>query len=129
MTATALRFGKNKRVRANNDFKAVYKKGRRQNLPEMTLVFRQRPGKTAGGAAAETRLGLSVSRKTGKAVTRNRIKRRLREIFRLNQDRIRKGADIVLVVKPEATALKYNELENVFLKILGKTGLLEEGNE
>ena len=50
---------------------------------------------------AYNRLGISVQRKAGNAVRRNRIKRLIREVFRLHRDRFPQSADIVLTVRPE----------------------------
>ena len=55
----------------------------------------------AGNDAGRCRLGLSVPRRIGGAVRRNRVKRLLREAFRLSRDRLPRGMDIVVVVKPE----------------------------
>lgn len=73
-----------------------------------TAVFEARCRKNAGPLAISAcpntlkhnRLGLSVSRRLGGAVLRNRIKRRLREAFRLSQHQQPAGYDIVIVVRP-----------------------------
>jgi ribonuclease P protein component len=94
LTPVAHRFGKQRHLRNNEEFQAVYKRGRRTSGAVLTLVaLKQDP-------SGQTRLGLSVSRKVGKAHDRNTLKRRLREIFRLQADRLEPGWDLVLVAKP-----------------------------
>ncbi|MDR1776705.1 MAG: ribonuclease P protein component [Desulfovibrio sp.] len=82
------------RLRRRADFAACYDRGKR-HYSEHFLVF-----SLAGVLPdAKTRLGLSVSRKVGGAVTRNRIKRLLREFFRLHAGTLPQKTDVVAVVK------------------------------
>jgi ribonuclease P protein component len=64
------------------------------------------------------RLGISVSRKVGNAVCRNRIKRWLREYFRINRTRIVSGVDLSVVVKPSAAQLDHAALDRQFQEAL-----------
>ncbi len=64
-----------------------------------------------------TRVGLSVSKKVGTAVKRNRVKRILREVFRQNKERFLKSYDIVVVAKKGAEGLSFREAEEIFLSI------------
>jgi ribonuclease P protein component len=65
-----------------------------------------------------TRLGITAGRKAGNACARNRIKRRLREYFRLNRGKMPSGTDIVFIASQEATALEtkqvFEELDRFF---------------
>lgn len=70
-------------------------------------------------------MGLTVSAKLGHAVVRNRIRRRLREIYRLNEGRFRVGFDIVVVARSRAVTAEYAELEKAYLSLADKLGLLE----
>jgi ribonuclease P protein component len=68
-----------------------------------------------------SRLGLVVGKKTGGAVERNRVKRRLREFFRLHKGVMAKGYDIVIVARKGAAALSFREVNHE----LGETLLSE----
>jgi ribonuclease P protein component len=76
------------------------------------------------GAASGTRLGISVSRKVGNAVCRNRIKRWLREYFRVNRRSLPVGIDLSVVVKPGAAGLGHPTLDDEFRGALRRLGVL-----
>lgn len=65
-----------------------------------------------------TRLGLTVSRKTGNAVKRNRVKRLIREFFRLNDTYFPQGYDIVIAAKKDASYLDLQKIKNELGEIL-----------
>lgn len=68
------------------------------------------------------RLGLTVSRKVGNAVVRNRVKRRLREVVRAAG--VSRGHDIVLIGRTEAASRNFALLKEDFMNGLGKLGVL-----
>ena len=72
-----------------------------------------------------SRYGLSVSKKVGNAVTRNRLKRLLREIMRLQT--VKPGWDIVFIVRAEAVDADYHQLKNSVTKLLAQAQLLNNG--
>lgn len=70
------------------------------------------------------RLGLTVGKKIGKAHTRNRVRRRLREIYRLNEQAFLPGYDIVVVARSRAVDASFQSLSRSFLSLAGKLGIL-----
>jgi len=79
--------------------------------------------------AEENRLGYTVSTKLGHAVVRNRIRRRLREIVRLNAPRLKTGWDIVIVARTRSIEAPYSKLDSAFLAACEKLELLEKEAE
>lgn len=73
------------------------------------------------------RYGLSVARKMGWAVRRNRLRRQFREIIRSHS--IEKGWDIVLIARPKAVAANYRQLDEVVAKLFSRAKLLQVDNE
>ena len=72
------------------------------------------------------RVGITVSKKLGKAHIRNRVRRRLREIYRLNEECFQPGWDIVVVARVKAVFADYGQMERSFLALAAKLELLEE---
>lgn len=92
------------RLSRSADFDRVFRQGRSHAGRELVLyVFPH------GEADDEPRLGLSVSRKVGGAVQRNRVKRLLREAFAAEGERLPAGTDAVVVARHEANALAERE--------------------
>jgi len=73
---------------------------------------------------ALTRYGFSVTKKVGKAVQRNHLKRLLREIVKLES--LRPGWDIVLVAQPVAAEADYHQLKKAMTSLLRRARLLED---
>jgi ribonuclease P protein component len=68
------------------------------------------------------RLGLSISRKVGKAVTRNAVRRRLREVFYSCISELSGNLDLVVSARPAAAEATFEELREEFIKSLGRVG-------
>ena len=112
-------FSKRNRLLKRSDFLRCYDGGKRY-FTSGFIIF------VLPTAAGTWRLGLAVSRKVGGAVQRNRIKRLLREFFRLHQDRIPPGVDLAVVPKKKTDpdSLTYQDVEGDLLSLL--TGLSEK---
>ena len=72
------------------------------------------------------RVGITVSKKLGKAHIRNRVRRRLREVYRLNEDRFQPGWDIVVVARTKAIHVPFEKLTENYLAAAQKAGILKE---
>jgi ribonuclease P protein component len=70
------------------------------------------------------RVGITVSKKLGHAVVRNRVRRRLREVYRLNEDRFAPGWDIVVVARTKAVHADFETLTKAYLQLAEKAGIL-----
>ena len=76
--------------------------------------------------SATNRVGITVGKKLGSAVVRNRIRRRLREIYRLNELLFLPGWDIVIVARSRSVKTNFNTLNRAYLSLAEKAGLLRE---
>ena len=74
-------------------------------------------------------VGITVSKKLGCAVVRNRVRRRLREIYRLNEDRFLPGYDIVVVARSRAVDASFQDLCAAYLSAAEKAGILCPGEQ
>src|SRR5689334_12845233 len=92
---------KEHRLTDKRDFQKVFHHG--QSFANRYLVLYYLKSRTN----TEFRVGFSVSKKVGKAVTRNRVKRLLREAFRLDKDRIKEPYDLVVIARPSAAELDF----------------------
>jgi ribonuclease P protein component len=94
---------KRNRLSRSRDFDAVYRHGRSASTRFLVLYWFPRDDDAEG----EPRLGLAVPKAAGKAVVRNKIKRRLREVWRERLERVPRGRDYVLIARPGLPAAAY----------------------
>lgn len=88
------------RLSRSRDFDAVYRNGRSVASRYLVVYSFRPPPEDEGPDHDEARLGLAVPRQVGDAVTRNRVKRRLRDAFDALRDRLEPGRDYVLIARP-----------------------------
>ena len=74
---------------------------------------------------ATNRVGVTVSKKLGCAVVRNRVRRRLREVYRLHETCFAPGWDIVVVARSRCIGADFGKLTQAFLSLAEKAGILE----
>ena len=72
------------------------------------------------------RVGFTVSKKVGKSVIRNRVKRLLRESYRLNEEKILQGYDIIFIARNTASKASYREIENAMMHLFKKRKLIRK---
>ena len=85
------------------------------------LVLYARKNRTEGN-----RVGVTVSKKLGKAHIRNRVRRRIREVYRLNEELFQPGWDVVVVARTKAIDAGFQDLTKAYLALARKAGILNE---
>ena len=103
-------------LKLNHIFQRLYHTGGQANS---CLVLYARRNRTD-----TNRVGITVSKKLGHAVVRNRVRRRLREIYRIHEDRFAPGWDIVVVARKKAVNADFQTLTEAYLQLAEKAGIL-----
>ena len=106
-------------VKENYEFRRIYRKGKSAVSPQL-VIYCQR------NRRGHSRLGVSVSTKLGCAVVRNRVRRRIREIYRLNKAKMLPGYDLIVVARVRAVETDYQKLDRTYLRRLEQLDLLRE---
>ena len=103
-------------LKKNHEFRRLYNKGK-SAVSRCAVVYCRRNG------TAVNRLGVTVSTKIGNAVHRNRVRRRLKEIYRLNEEKLAPGHDIVIVARVQSRYVEYRELESAVVALFKKLNI------
>ena len=109
-------------IKKNHEFQRVYRAGR--SFANRLLVMY-----VADGDGEGTRIGISASKKVGNSVVRHRIARLVRESFRLNETKVRRGLDIVVVARAAAKEADFKKIESAYLHLCGLHNILENRSE
>lgn len=104
------------RLKKNWEFQLVYKKGR-SYVGRYAVLYLKENGQEY------TRFGFTVSKKIGNAVVRNSIKRKMREICRLNIDNFSSGYDLIFVARKKIKGIRYSLVEQEIVKLCSKAGI------
>lgn len=113
------------RLRKNEEFRLIYQRGR-SYVGEMAVLHLLRRAGEAAAACPNRRIGFVVSKKQGDAVTRNRIKRRLREAVRLRLDALHNGPyDLIFVGRSKAQTAAWPQVQAAVDDLLQRANLLK----
>jgi len=104
-------------LKLNHIFQRLY---RSNGFANPLLVLYARKNRTG-----TNRVGITVSKKLGKAHIRNRVRRRFREVYRLNEEAFQPGWDIVIVARSRAIDAPFEDLTRAYLSLAGKAGILK----
>lgn len=108
-----------KSLKLNHIFRRLYRRGSAAANRHVVLYCRR-------NGLQENRIGITVSKKLGHAVVRNRVRRRLRECYRLNEARFQPGWDIVVVARTKAIDAPFATLQRAYLSAAKSAGVLRE---
>ena len=103
-------------LKRNHVFRRLYASSGHANAFLVLYARRNRTGCN--------RVGITVGKKLGHAVVRNRVRRRLREVYRLNEERFQPGWDIVVVARTRAINAPFAQLTKAYLSLAEKAGIL-----
>ncbi|MBF0214367.1 MAG: ribonuclease P protein component [Magnetococcales bacterium] len=112
------RFPKSARLLTSREFQRVSSQGRRTTSRLFILLTRD-------GQSEPTRIGITVSRKVGNAVHRSRVKRIIRETFRLQRPKLKPGLECVIIAKPLAGQTVNAELSLNLRELLARHEIRE----
>ena len=104
-------------LKLNHIFRHLY---HTSGFADGLLVLYARKNRTDGN-----RVGITVSKKLGKAHVRNRTRRRIREVYRLNEEKFQPGWDIVVVARTKAVEAPFEKLTASYLTLAKKAGIMK----
>ena len=109
-------------IKLNREFRFLYKRGKSAVSPVLAIYAKKTKN-------TSNRIGITVSTKVGKAVVRNRVRRRIREAYRLNEHSFIDGCDVVIVARVRAASVSFHEIEKNLLRLAAGLGILREERE
>ena len=115
MSELSQKFPKSNRILRRDEFRRAYDNGQKMQARYFTAFVLPNSGE-------QPRLGITATRKVGKAVRRNRARRLVREAFRKNKWLAPRGVDIVINVKQSLTEASYQDFEADFVAFLERMG-------
>lgn len=107
-------------ISKNNRFQALYRYGK-SNVSPYFAIYRQQNPQYMG--KEKNYLGITVTTKLGNAVTRNKIKRRIKEIYRHREEQLKLGYHVVIVARNASVNASYHQLEQSLWKLFDQVEL------
>ena len=105
-------------LKKNSDFRRLYSKGKSTVNPYLVIYYKK-------NGMNYNRVGFTVSAKLGNAVIRNRVRRQLREIYRLHLNELKNGTDFVVVARSRCVRGEYHKMDTSFITACRELDLLE----
>ena len=106
-------------IKKNKDFQAVYQNGKSYANKLLVMYVKKTD-------MPKSRIGISVSKKVGNSVVRHHITRLIRESFRLHEDMVEAGLDIVVVARAAAKEENYKTIESAYLHLCGLHNIIKK---
>ena len=106
-------------IKKNREFQSIYRGGT-SHANRLLVMY------VTENEQGVNRIGISVSKKVGNSVVRHHITRLIREIFRLNNDKIETGLNIIIVARKAAKESDYRHLESAYLHLCGLHNIKKE---
>ena len=106
-------------LKRNFQFRRLYRSANSKADKYLVLYYRKNHGQ-------ENHLGITVSKKVGTAVVRNRIRRLIKENYRLNEERIVQGYDLVVVARSRAANADFHQIRSSLLSLFSACHLEKE---
>jgi|ERR1700722_12117600 len=116
------KFPRASRLSRASEFKLVKASGKAWTGKHLVLATLTREKEVA------SRIGIIATKRLGNAVSRNQVRRRIREIFRLNQHRIQKGYWLVTIARFSSVGATFEELERDWLRLVERASILAPGS-
>ncbi|HOJ93341.1 MAG TPA: ribonuclease P protein component [Dictyoglomaceae bacterium] len=112
-------FPKEERLKKQEDFLKILREGKPYFLSKNFVVYIRK--------AEKRKIGISINKKVGTAVVRNRIKRLIREVYRLHRPYLRDDIEMLIIVKPgeEIKDIDFHKMKNMLIKIWEKAGVFK----
>jgi ribonuclease P protein component len=116
------KFSRSARLSRSSEFRLVKASGKSWTGKYLVLAILMRD------TEEPTRIGIIATKRLGNAVSRNQVRRRIREIFRLNQHRIKKGFWVVTIARLSAAKAAFDELQRDWLRLVERASILAPGS-
>jgi ribonuclease P protein component len=116
------KFSRAARLSRSSEFRLVKASGKSWTGKYLVLAILMRDSEEP------SRIGIIATKRLGNAVSRNQVRRRIREIFRLNQHRIKKGFWVVTIARLSAAKAAFDELQRDWLRLVERASILAPGS-